>query len=154
MRLRRLLLPVLALSLAGCEGTSIPDGVDGRYSITRTAEGRLPILFTLTGPEGSGLEFVSGDLTLRQGSQVEFVVKHRLRDEEGRIARTDVDTLRSTYVLYGDQVRIYEAVASAGFYRLSDARIVDNRRIDAVLNVGVSHYSGWIHIPLDVTLTR
>jgi hypothetical protein len=153
MRIRRIAFLALAAMLAACEGSTVPDGVEGVYNLS-TVDGRgLPVWANPTGVQGTGRELRGGTLRLRAPDQVELVLRSRLYDVDGAAPQNVADTLHGTYTMQGT-VPVLD-VQAKGFYWLEPVvRVVSGRRLDGVLHVVAPAYTGYTALLVDASFTR
>ena len=153
MYIRRILVLASALMVAACDSASEPEGVEGRYSLSTAAGGDLPIWANWNGSQGSGRQLREGTLRLREPDQLEVVLQSRMLNEQGQATMSMSDTLRGTWEVQGEQLKL--TAQGAGLYAIGPAATVSsNRRINAVLYLVTPSYVGYGSIPVDVTFTR
>ena len=157
MYIYRITMLACALLLAACDNpsASAPDTPEGDYSLVTAEGGALPAWIRwdseVDTPE---FQIVGGAVSLGPPDQLQVIVRTRSKDIEGRLTPERSDTLSGTYTREGTDLTLRVNRSTGSFWMLPEATLHENQRIDAVLEVLLPAYNGYLRRPVEMRFTR
>jgi hypothetical protein len=151
IRLVRVLVPLLALA-AACEGTSEPNGVEGRYSV-HTANGQRPPA-GVAAVFGGQLQVVDATLELDAPNAV-VELETRTVEPNGTSSASTTTTYTGTYQASGDVITFEMLTPSDGSPRVrAEGVVVSPREVVVTLHFALASSQGFFTYPVSLILRR
>lgn len=152
MRRMLALVPLLAATLAACDGTSEPSGVDGRYSVY-SVNGHRPPLAVRGDPSGAVVQVVDARLELdAPNATVELETRMMAN---GTAGETTTTTYTGTYSAAGDVLAFGALSTGENGVRIgAQGVVISPREVAVTLHIPGPSYQGFSTYPVALILRR
>lgn len=143
---------LLVLVLAACDGTSGPQGVEGRYGVY-SVNGQKPPAPVRGDGSGGVLQVVDAQLTLSAPGTASVELATRMRAADGTVGATTRTTYTGTYQQNGDVLALSNLRAE-GTQASAQAVVISPREVAITLHIPAPAYTGYFTYPVALIVRR
>lgn len=143
---------IVVLLLSACDGTSEPQGVEGRYSVY-SVNGQKPPAPVRGDASGTQVQVVDAQLTLSAPSTASVELATRVREANGTVGATTRTTYTGTYQLNGDVLALSN-LQGEGTQVGAQGVVISPREVAVTLHIAAPAYTGYFTYPVALIVRR
>ena len=143
---------LLVLVLGACDGTSEPQGVEGRYGVY-SVNGQKPPAPVRGDGSGGVLQVVDAQLALSAPNVASVELATRMRAADGTVGAITRTTYTGTYQRNGDVLTL-STLQGEGTQVSAQAVVISPREVAVTLHFAVASYTGYFTYPVALIVRR